>query len=82
MRKEINILTWNMNGIKQKILSIEVLSLFENNDIVIICESHLGVRSKCPDGFVLTCRSKVLESKRPRGGVAVYRNIKKTYMLI
>ena len=58
-------------------MSPEVLNLFENKDIVIIGETHLGVRSKCPDGFVLTCRSKVIKSKKPRGGVAVYRNMKK-----
>ena len=58
-------------------MSNEILNLFKNKDIVIIGETHLGVRSKCPDGFILTCRSKVLKSKRPRGGVAVYRNINK-----
>ena len=74
MHKHFNIIAWNINGIKQKFLNADVLELFKNEDIVIIVESHLGIRSKCPDGFVLTCRSKVIPSKKPRGGVAIYRN--------
>ncbi len=81
MHEQLNIISWNINGIKQKFLNADILHFFGNKDIVIIGESHLGVRSKCPDGFVLACRSKVIKSKKPRGGVAVYRN-KKKYLQI
>ena len=39
-----------------------------------ICETHFGVRSKCPDNFTLVARSKKIESLSPRGGVAVFKN--------
>ena len=45
-------------------------------DIVIINETHFNVRIKCPEGFIFEGRSEKIESKTPRGGVAIYRNIK------
>ena len=37
-------------------------------------ETHFNERIKCPDGFVYEGRSEKIESKNPRGGVAVFRN--------
>ena len=53
----------------------ENVSLFLSTfDIVCICETHFGVRSKCPQNFSLIARSKKIESKAPRGGVAIFKN--------
>ena len=38
-----------------------------------ITETHFGVRTRCPELFEIVCRSKLLESKKPRGGVAIYK---------
>ena len=43
-------------------------------DIVLINETHFNERIKCPDGFVFEGRSVKVESKTPRGGVAMFRN--------
>ena len=51
-----------------------VLMMLKDFDLLSVCETHLGIRSKCPDGFTLVGRSKEIKSKSPRGGVAVYRN--------
>lgn len=66
---------WNINGIKQKFQSAEVQELFKLYDIVIISETHLNIRDKCPNDFVFIGRSKPIESLTPRGGVAVFRNV-------
>ena len=63
-----------MNGIKSKFSNENVLKILKNFDIACICETHFGIRSKSLDGFTLVARSKQIESKSPRGGVAVYRN--------
>ena len=42
-------------------------------DIVVVIETHFGVRTRCPENFEIVCRSIEIESKKPRGGVAVYR---------
>ena len=42
-------------------------------DIIVITETHFGVRTRCPELFEIICRSKPLESKKPRGGVAIYK---------
>ena len=39
-----------------------------------ISESHFGIRSKCPNDFTLVGRSKKVESKSPRGGVAIFKS--------
>ena len=36
----------------------------------------MGKRAKCPQGFELVARSKEVPAKTPRGGVAVYKNLK------
>lgn len=43
-------------------------------DILFLNETHFNERIKCPDGFIFEGRSEKVESKFPRGGVAVYRN--------
>ena len=43
-------------------------------DIVLINETHFNERIKCPDGFIFEGRSEKIESKTPRGGVAVFKN--------
>ena len=61
---------------KNKFQDEEVKIFLKKFDVVIINETHFNVRIKCPDGFVFEGRSEKIESKAPRGGVAVYRNIK------
>ena len=51
-----------------------VLLFLSTFDVVCICETHFGVRSKCPENFTLIARSKKIESKAPRGGVAIFKN--------
>ena len=40
-----------------------------------ISESHLNIRDKCPEEFILIGRSKPVVSAKPRGGVVVYKNM-------
>ena len=65
---------WNMNGIKNKFMSTDVLLLLNSIDILIIGETHFNIRTKCPDGYFLVGRSKASGLKKPRGGIAVYIN--------
>ena len=39
-------------------------------------ETHFGVRSRTLDGFYFVGRSVKIESKAPRGGVAIYKNLR------
>ena len=64
-----------MNGIKDKFLSENVCTLFTNKDLLIVSETHFGVRHKVPDKFVMVARSKPLASKNLRGGVIIYKRI-------
>ena len=50
-------------------------NLLENFDVVVITESHLNIRDKCPDKFMLIGRSKPIESLSPRGGVVAYKRV-------
>ena len=65
-----------MNGVKNKFQHDDVQNLIKNFDILIINETHFNQRIKCPDGFMFEGRSEKIESKSPRGGVAIYKNIK------
>ena len=65
-RSSFNIISWNINGVKEKFNIDQVTSLFENIDIVIIGETHFGIRTKCPIGFEIVGRSTVVESKKLR----------------
>ena len=62
-----------MNGIKEKFLSNDVKNLVTKSDVLIITETHFGVRHKVPDKFEFVARSKPLPSKNLRGGVIVYK---------
>ena len=59
---------------KNKFLDEEVQTFLKIFDIVLINETHFNERVKVPDGFIFEGRSKKIESKIPRGGVALYRN--------
>ena len=67
-------MVWNINGIKRKFSNSDVVNIFNGYDIVIIDESHFGVRSTWPKGFIFASRSNPVVSKKPTGGVAVYQN--------
>ena len=68
-----------MNGVKEKFKTEEVSKLMDKMDLIIIMETHFGIRTRCPEGFEIICRSKEVESKRPGGGVALYK--KKTFTM-
>ena len=70
----IKICTWNINGVKRKFDNENVLNIVKKYDILIIIESKFGERIVCPNGFIYVGRSKKIESKSPRGGVAVFKN--------
>ena len=65
---------WNINGVKNKFNSDDVIEIFRNKDIIAISETHFNIRSKCPKGFFMVGRSKIIKSLKPRGGVAIYKN--------
>ena len=46
---------------------------FNNRELLIICETHFGIRHKCPENFVLIGKSKPHYVKKLRGGVAIYK---------
>ena len=50
-------------------------------DVIIIVETHFGTRLKCPENFVCIGRSDPIPSKRPRGGVAVFKRFTYPYQL-
>ena len=74
-QKERNILTWNINGIKNKFKCEELVKLIKNFDIIILMGTQLSTRGKCPPGFLLKARSHKIDSKIPRGDVAIYKII-------
>ena len=69
------LLFWNINGVKNKFMSEVTTDVIQNSDILVITETHFNVRTKCPTNFVLLDRSPPTESKKPRGGVAIYKKI-------
>ena len=72
---DFNICCWNLNGVKNKFMSTIVNDIIQNSDILFITETHFNKRTKCPSNFVLIENSPPIESKRPRGGVAIYKRI-------
>ena len=72
---DFNILSWNLNGIKRKFSSEYVHDILKKFDIVVISESHLNIRDKCPEEFMFIGRSKPIKSEKTRGGVALYRRM-------
>lgn len=71
----IKLCFWNINGVKNKFMSDIANDAIQTTDIIVICETHFNIRSKCPDNFILIAKSPPTESKRPRGGVAIYKKI-------
>ena len=63
-----------MNGIKNKFESKDVEQLIDDKDILVVTESHFGVRHKTPNNFIFIGRSKHIPTKKARGGVVVYKN--------
>ena len=55
----------------------EHINLFKKFDIIVIHKSHFAERTRCPNGFLLVCRSNMIESKDPRGGVAIFKNLRR-----
>ena len=66
---QIKILSWNINGVKNKLQNDDVKDLINQYDILILSETHFSQRIKCPDDFTFICRSEQVLSKKPRGGV-------------
>ena len=66
---------WNLNGVKNKFMSTITDDVIQSSDIVVITETHFNIRTKCPSNFILLDKSPPTESKRPRGGVAIYKKI-------
>ena len=66
---------------KNKFTEDDVIKLFKKIDILIINETHFNQRIKCPPNFLYVGRSAKVESKSPRGGVAIYKNIELTLTL-
>ena len=73
LSKTLSLLFWNIRGVKNKFTCVDVLTLLSTIDILIISETHFGIRSKSPEGFHLVVRSDPIDSVKPRGGVAIYR---------
>ena len=66
---------WNLNGVKNKFMTTTTDDVFQKSDILIITETHFNKRTKSPKDFVLLENSPPTVSKRPRGGVAIYKRI-------
>ena len=50
--------------------------MLNNYDVIVISETHFNERTRCPEGFAYEGRSQKVPSKIPRGGVAIYRNVR------
>ena len=64
---------WNLNGVRNKFMTNKIKDLLGDKDMLVILETHFNIRSKCPDGFTLIARSMTIDSKKDRGGVAIYK---------
>ena len=70
----INMLHWNINGVKNKFSSEFVKKLIADVDILVISETHFNIRIKCPEKFYLIGKSKPKQKEKARGGIAMYRS--------
>ena len=70
----INILVRNINGVKLKLKNADVVNICKCYDMLITCESHFGVRTRCPEEFILVFRSKRIVPRKPILE-AVYKNV-------
>ena len=59
--------------IKTKKIKLVVSDHIVNSPDNIFSKTQLSVRGKCPPGFILVARSRKVDSKGPRGGVAIYK---------
>ena len=75
MNDDFNFCFWNLNGVKNKFMSAITKEVIQDSDVLIINETHFNKRTKCPDNYILVENSPPTESKRPRGGVAIYKRI-------
>ena len=73
LTKTLSLFYWNMRGVRNKFECDQVLNLLTNVDVLVVSETHFGIRSKSPKGFYLVVRSDPLHSVKPRGGVAIYK---------
>ena len=71
----LNVLTWNINGVKEKFSNEHVILLLQKFDIVVI-ETQFNIRVKCANGFSLVGRSHKIQSSASKGihSVAVFKN--------
>ena len=72
---DFNFCFWNLNGVKNKFMSAITNEVIQESDVLIISETHFNKRTKCPNDYILIENSPPTESKRPRGGVAIYKRI-------
>ena len=72
----LNILSWNINGVKEKVSNEHILSFLKEMDVLVIIERQFNIRVKCPTGFSLVGRSSKIHSIAGNGihGVAVFKN--------
>ena len=61
--------------------SHDIYKLFDGKEIVIVVETHFGIRRKCPVNYILVARLKPRDSKKPCGGVASFKNTDSTLRL-
>ena len=54
----INMCSWNINGVHNKFKTPDVKKNFQSYDIIIISETHFGVRLRCPEDFICIDRSE------------------------
>ena len=80
--RAISICFWNINGVKNKFMLSDFKDIVRNVDIVIILETHFNIRDKCPENYLLVERSRTVESKKDRGGVAIYKKINSALNLV
>ena len=60
--------------VHNKFLSDDTSTLFTDKDIIVLSETHFGVRSKSPENYTLIGRSQPRLGKKYHGGVAVYKH--------
>ena len=62
-----------VSGVKKTFKIPDIKKLFAIYDVIIIVETHFRTRLKCPEDFICIGRSDHVLSKRPRGGVVVFK---------
>ena len=77
------ILSWNINGVKEKFDNEELTKWFKTFDILIITETHFSIRVKSPKHLIFVGRSKTNQSSAGKTihGVTIYKNVEKEFQL-